>query len=588
MCDSEPRRFALRSIMIPSSRLVSSLARLASALQGAALVALTLGAVGGCAEEVGTSIRISLVYKDTWRMGAAEVVLTQDENMLQRTGDIAHELLVLVPDELAGSVMPLEVWGVREGERISHGSAVALLRKGQTVEATVVLDRLPCGVFCMEGDGDCYEGGLRTCVPDDDGCMQWSDAVACPAETPDCSGGVCADGCRDECVAGQGVCVDADTARACGQFDSDACLDLGSETQCTGADVCYSGRCAPPCTQGALTNATVPGTTTAFSTSLAIDAGGTSHAVFSARTTRALYYGARPKGGAWPATWEQLPTISGEAPSLVVDSQGGVHLVAGGAGVVYGYRPPAGPWQVATVQDTTVQATSTAIAVTSNGAPHIIFYDNGAAMLRHATQGTPWAIEDVGAGIGAGVSLAITGEILHVSSFSTVGATNDVWYSVRDATDWTNTMVHDLFGTTRYAAATTAIAADRSGTLHLVYSDLLRSGTATANDDLRYIYKTGASWTAGAIIIDNANTTVGGVPRLTIDPFDRLHVAYRTTTATPTLKYATKDAGSTSWSLAVQPPTTPGVLPAVAADPDGGIHILSVDTSIIESSRSCQ
>jgi hypothetical protein len=255
--------------------------------------------LGACTEDVGTSIRISLVYKDGWRMAGADVILSQADNTkLESSARISHEILVLVPDALAGNVMPLEVWGVRDDERISHGSAVALVRKGETVEATIVLDRLPCGVFCEPGEVECEGGGVATCEEDADGCLQWSVPEMCPGDQPFCSNGACADDCTDDCVAGQGTCTDSTTQRACGEFDNDMCLDYGPTVKCTGAEVCYSGRCALPCTLATtLSNATVPGATMAFGPAITADAAGTFHAVYSVANSRQLRYASRPRGG---------------------------------------------------------------------------------------------------------------------------------------------------------------------------------------------------------------------------------------------------------------------------------------------------
>jgi hypothetical protein len=53
----------------PSSRSSSLLSSLA--------LALLLLFAGSCAENAGTSIRISLVYQDGWRMEGADVILSQ-------------------------------------------------------------------------------------------------------------------------------------------------------------------------------------------------------------------------------------------------------------------------------------------------------------------------------------------------------------------------------------------------------------------------------------------------------------------------------------------------------------------------------
>jgi hypothetical protein len=564
-----------------SSSRASLLLSLMSVTSQMSVLALALLLLGGCTEDVGTSIRISLVYKDGWRMGDADVILSQADNTkLERRSSISHELLVLVPDALAGSVMPLEVWGVRQEERISHGSAVALVRKGETVEATIVLDRLPCGVFCDPDEVECEGGGVATCEEDADGCMQWSVPAMCPAEQPFCSSGVCGTVCANDCVAGQGTCTDATTQRACGEFDNDTCRDYGPSVKCTGAEVCYSGRCALPCAHGALTNTTTPGSAGAFSPTIAVDAAGTSHAIYSAGGTRQLRYAARGRSGNWPAAWDDIPGAVGENPSLAIDKAGGLHFVAGGGAVIYGYLPAGNmTWQVVSVESGVAIGASSSIAIADDGTVHIVYYRSADQTLRHGRKGTPWMLEDVGTNVGQRCDLAFAGTTLHVSSFDNV---NNLWHSMLEAGGaWENVMITDLTGSALLSTASTSIAVDREGTVHVVYSDLV-----LGFDDLRYVYRSGGSWTSPAVI-DAAGRATGAYPDLAIDPFDRLHVAYRTT-ATPELRYATKDAGMTSWALTPQPPSTSGVAPSIAIDPLGNVHILSAAASITETTRACQ
>lgn len=572
---------------------MSSSARLlACSFLALAALATALGLGAGCTEEVGTSIRVSLVYKDGWRMQSAEVIVAQADNTkLESRASISHELLVLVPDTLAGNVMPLEVWGVRADERIAHGSAVALVRKGETVEATIVLDRLPCGVFCEPGEVECEQGGVATCEEDADGCLQWSEPVACPSEQPFCSGGVCGTVCSDDCVAGQGTCVDANTARACGEFDNDTCRDYGPATPCASMEVCYSGRCALPCQLGNnLSNSNVPGATGAFTPAIIADAARTLHAVYSAANTRVLRYASKPAGGSWSA-WADIQDGSGnlavgENPSLTVDKRGGLHLVAGGTAVSYASRAAGAPaWTISTVSPDAAAGPSTSIALTDDGVVHVVYLRSPDKLMHAVPNGSGgWNLEEAGAGLGQRCDLTVTGNTLHVASFDTG---NSVWYSTKVPGEaWASSKIKNAFDTDFLATAGVSIVAGRDGTLHLVYSDL-----ALGYDDLRYLYRpAGGSWTTTTIVIDDGGRATGATPDLAIDPFDRLHVVYRTTPASGNLRYATKDSGTTTWSLSPQPPGAPGVAPSVAIDPGGAVHILSANTpagGLIETSRAC-
>jgi hypothetical protein len=575
---------------------------MSSRVRTSALLCLTVCSallLPACAEDVGTSIRVSLVYKDGWKMSAADVVISRDgdgedmgaemEDDLERTTAISHELLVLVPDSLSGNVMPLEVWGVRDGERIAHGTAVALVRKGETVDATVVLDRLPCGVFCEPGDVQCSGDGISTCDEDADGCLVWSEPELCPSEAPFCSGGACASSCVDECASGEGQCVDSDTESACGDFDGDPCLDFGPQVDCSGMAVCYSGRCAAPCAHGALANTATPDSISAFTPAVAVDLAGNVHGVYSQNGTRNLRYARRSRGGGWPATWDDVgaPVTKGENPSIVADKAGGLHLLAGGTQVIYAYLPPGGnDWQVSAALETGADVgVASSLAFDITGALHAVWFRASDSQLRYAVRtGGTWStpVNAGPAGSGARCDLTVVGTTPHVASFDLA---NDLWYATATGGSWTSERIVNLTGAPFLAGAAAAIAADRAGTLHVVYSDLHPSV-----DDLRYVFKSGATWSVPDII-DTFNDKVGAYADLAIDPFDRLHVVSRTTMAPFALRYGSKGKGVEEWDLAAQPPATSGLAPSIAIDSLGNVRVLSAGpqgSPIVETSRGCQ
>jgi hypothetical protein len=555
----------------------------------AAAVAMTLALLGSCTEDVGTSVRISLVYNEGWNIGAADVVAAK----IEKRSQIAHEMLVLLPDTMAGDVMSLEVWGVRDDVRIAHGSAVALPRKGETVGATIVLERLPCGVFCALGDVRCDGNGLSTCGPDTDGCLQWGEAQSCPTDAPFCSLGVCRKDCVDECTAGQSKCVDDKTEVRCGQTDSDTCLDFSGNIACTGAQVCYAGRCAAPCVFGtALTNALIPDSVTPFHPTLAIDSAGNEHAVYSVKDLRTLRYAKRPKGGAWSA-WSDVGAI-GINPSLAVDAQGRLHLIfydgtSATPGFKYATRGPADTsWAIEIVKADAGVVISSSLTTDAAGGVHIAYFSNALKYSRKSA-GT-WLHELVteGATNAAGgdrCDIALVGNVPHISYYSDL---NNIGHAVRDGDNaWTREVAARPADIDIPADAMTSLAVDRAGVIYIAYMERYTQGLFTYYS--LSVASSVGGWTH--TVVDDVAATTGAGASLAIDPFDGVHIAYQNVTTPPRLFYAYRPPQSMIWSRAIVPPVTPGIEASLAIEPTGAVHILSADRGaakgVVETTRTC-
>lgn len=547
-------------------------------LSCSALLILSLLSLGGCAEgEVGTSIRVFLVYEEGWRMGAAEVIVEEKE----ASATISRELLVLLPDDMAlGEPRTVEIWGVRDAERIAHGSAVAVPRKGETVDATVVLERLPCGVFCEPGDVQCEGEALSTCGADADGCMEWGEPVACEAPTPNCSAGQCRLGCVNDCV--EGKCVDAVTQARCGEFDLDNCLDYSMAEPCAAGQLCYAGRCAPPCTlDPAFTNATLMDTANPYHPSVIIDTGGTPHAVYSVATTLALRY-ARRQGAVW--TWSEI-NAAGKSPSLAVDSAGGLHVVFSAAtGLRYGYKARTAPnWSFEEVRAGANIGLSSSLAVDRSGVPHLLYHNATTDELWYSQKTTGWVHELVRTSAGQGCDVTVDNAgTPHVSFYSSV---NNVMYGKRTAA---NTWAVELATSPAPLAVPllggTSIARDRDGKTHIAYSDSYNDWFGTY---YRLAVVSNIGGWADSIVDDTVDT--GARPSLAVDPFDGLHVAYQTMSSTPALRYASRAPKTSTWSLSPQPAATRGYEPSIAIAPTGDLVILSAvrSGSLVETTRTC-
>lgn len=549
-----------------------------------------LWCLAACADEVGTSVRVRLVYKDTWPIESTELKVGEQVHSIR----LAHELLLLVPDERDGEVLEISVASKQGTEDVANGSGVALVRRGETVDAAIVLARVPCGVFCDPGAKRCEgENAAVECVQNPEGCTEWGELQECPEDLHICSSGVCDRNCKDECAAaGEGRCEDATHEVACGLLDSDECLDLSPPTECTSGQVCYSGKCRAACTHaGTLDSVTIPASTRGFGPAIAIDSIGTTHVLYSADLTRQLRYNSRLKGQAWAGTWQDLAGAVGENPVIAVDKQRNLHVVYGGTSVVYGSRSAStGTWSWAPVATGAGVGSAQSIAVTSSGEPHIVFFNSTTNKLLHGfrSNGT-WMTEEVtsSVGLGRGCDIAIADDVLHVSSYAT--ASSDLWYSTKTpGGQWASELVRLLSNRLINSTANTTIAVDRAKTVHVVYSDFYQT---TNFFDPRYAYKTSAStsWTTN-IGIDEESERNGAYPELAVDPFDNLHLVHRTTSAPFTMRYAMSPSGNpTTWELGVQPSTAlTGFQPSIAVGPDADVRVVSAEgATVVETSRLC-
>ncbi|HET7502081.1 MAG TPA: hypothetical protein VFK02_13785 [Kofleriaceae bacterium] len=141
----------------------------------AALLAAVVACVAACgSEHAGTSLRIALGYEEITGLDTAEVTL-QDRT---QSAPIAHELLLLVPDELAGTEMQVEVWGRRDGQRAAFGRATAVPMLGKTIEVSLQL--FACSPRC---DGDQLTSCKEPMTSCPLGCVD-GDEPRCAAPTP--------------------------------------------------------------------------------------------------------------------------------------------------------------------------------------------------------------------------------------------------------------------------------------------------------------------------------------------------------------------------------------------------------------------
>jgi hypothetical protein len=152
-------------------RLLTKLSALALPIVAASIFAI---AAGCGAENVGTSVKIALGYDDALGLDTADVTLADRTESAR----IEHQLLLLVPDQLAGIEMAVEVWGRKAGQRAAYGTTTAVPRLGKTVTASLTL--MQCSPGCLGGDLTTCTGQPVTCAL---GCSSDGDAH-CVIPTP--------------------------------------------------------------------------------------------------------------------------------------------------------------------------------------------------------------------------------------------------------------------------------------------------------------------------------------------------------------------------------------------------------------------
>src|SRR4051812_4146538 len=124
----------------------------------ASLAALVIPFAAGCNQGPGTSLRVALDYDDALGLDSAEVTLADRT----QPAPIAHELLLLVPDDLAGKDTPVEVWALKADKRVAFGAATTIPKLGKTVAVSLALTA--CTPGCQADQLTTCMGPTKTCV----------------------------------------------------------------------------------------------------------------------------------------------------------------------------------------------------------------------------------------------------------------------------------------------------------------------------------------------------------------------------------------------------------------------------------------
>ncbi len=131
------------------------------------LILVSVALIGCGTDDPGTSVEVALTYDDALKLDKADVTL------LDRTqsASIAHQLLLLVPDERAGMEMPIAVWARKAGKRAAYGTTSAVPVLGETVTTSLTLTA--CSPGCQGAMLTTCTGPMVSCVL---GCSDEGDA----------------------------------------------------------------------------------------------------------------------------------------------------------------------------------------------------------------------------------------------------------------------------------------------------------------------------------------------------------------------------------------------------------------------------
>ncbi len=328
---------------------------------------------------------------------------------------------------------------------------------------------------------------------------------------------------------------------------------------------------------------------TTIAPALAVDPAGGLHAVWYNGSRLVFYASKAPGAAAWTTPVAISQGRGAYYPAIAVDPRGNVHVLwEENDDVFYVTKPSGGGWTAPVNASHTGQANlMPAIAADASCTLHAVWSDGspGNDAIFYASKGCDagaWsAAERVSHTAGRSWAPVVAADAqggVHVAWHDLTPGPTEIYYAEKPAGGaWSDSQrVSKTIGGSVFPA----LAVDRRGTVHLAWQD---SVTASA-PPFQILYAArpaGGAWSESRQLSRGAANAES--PTLAVGPEDDLHVAWDTSD-THGLLYVTRPAPDMGWTAPMTVTAiAPGTIypfPALAAGPDGTIHLLWGDAGL--------
>ncbi len=513
----------------------------------------------------------------------------------------APTIELVLDDDHAGMLTPVEVWGLAGGAQVAFGETRCQPILHERVQVHVDLSAL-CGVSCTLGTVRCRDDGTETCVAGPAGCPAWSDVTPCPPSEPHCSNGTCAATCTDECADGVVECDGTSGTRTCGQADSDSCRDWIT-TSCPIGASCVAASCSDGRALGVVLAGTGTGTVTSnppgitcgvdcgeifpHGTMITLNATAASGSRFdgwsgggcsgtgactvtlsSATQVTATFTHTGCTAAPWVTTVIDA-TLRPTDVAMVVGADGTLHAAVahGGSGserVSYAVKPPGLGWFTGVIAPTE-RAGDVAIALAAGDAPAIAYrkytLTDTTSKLAEKTV-TGWTYHTLGStegqhGIGSAIAIDSAARVHCARSYRTSGGSEAFLHHLRTGTTWTQEALFD-------ETADFPALASHAGTTEIIYAvfpELASDGRL-----MHRRYTSAGGWTAARRLATGTFNSTS----IEIDASGAPHVAFADDFNPYGAFYMWRDPAGDWWTSTISP-TARGIDVAVSAD--GSAHV---------------